>query len=235
MQFFTDSNMQFPLVELSLNQGETVFIQRGSMVYHTPNVTLSTKLNASGSGLGRFVKAVGRSMVSGESSFITQVVSQSNNGYIALAPDSPGQVIPLYLGEKQYRLNDGAFLALDGTAYYTMELQSVGKALFGGQGGFFVMTTQGQGTLLANAYGSIKKIELNNQEVTIDNAHVVAWRVRHLIIIFTWKMVSGSLLGQERVLLIPLEEQVKFMFKVSIFKPLHACLIDTCQNAHNTN
>ena len=49
-------------------------------------------------------------------------------------------------------------LALDGTAYYTMETQSIGKALFGGQGGFFVMTTQGQGTLLANAYGSIKKL-----------------------------------------------------------------------------
>ena len=97
-------------------------------------------------------------MVSGESSFITQIVSQSNNGYIALAPDSPGQVIPLYLGEKQYRLNDDASLALDGTAYYTMELQSVGKAPFGGQGGFFVKTTQGQETLLANAYGSIKKM-----------------------------------------------------------------------------
>ena len=38
MQFFTDNNVQFPLVELSLNQGETVYIQRGSMVYHTPNV-----------------------------------------------------------------------------------------------------------------------------------------------------------------------------------------------------
>ncbi len=94
---------------------------------------------------------------------------------IALAPDAPGQVIPLQLGEKQYRLNDGAFLALDGTAYYTMERQSVGKAIFGGQGGLFVMTTQGQGTLLANAFGSIKRIELHNQEVTIDNAHVVAW------------------------------------------------------------
>ena len=175
MRFSMDSNMQFPLVELSLNQGETVFIQRGSMVYHTPNVTLNTQLNASGSGLGRFVKAVGRSMVSGESTFITQAVAQSDNGYLALAPDSPGQVIPLQLGEKQYRLNDGAFLALDGTAYYIMERQSVGKVLFGGQGGLFVMTTQGQGTLLANAFGSIKKIELHNQEVTIDNAHVVAW------------------------------------------------------------
>ena len=175
MRFSMDSNMQFPLVEWSLNQGETVFIQRGSMVYHTPNVTLNTQLNASGSGLGRFVKAVGRSMVSGESTFITQAVAQSDNGYLALAPDAPGQVIPLQLGEKQYRLNDGAFLALDGTAYYTMERQSVGKALFGGQGGLFVMTTQGQGTLLANAFGSIKKIELHNQEVTIDNAHVVAW------------------------------------------------------------
>ena len=175
MRFSMDSNMQFPLVELSLNQGETVFIQRGSMVYHTPNVTLNTQLNASGSGLGRFVKAVGRSMVSGESTLITQAVAQSDNGYLALAPDAPGQVLPLQLGEKQYRLNDGAFLALDGTAYYTMERQSVGKALFGGQGGLFVMTTQGQGTLLANAFGSIKKIELHNQEVTIDNAHVVAW------------------------------------------------------------
>ena len=72
MKFSMDSHMQFPLVELSLNQGETVFIQRGSMVYHTPNVTLNTKLNASGSGVGRFVKAVGRSMVSGESTFITR-------------------------------------------------------------------------------------------------------------------------------------------------------------------
>ena len=38
MQFFTDSNMQFQLIELTLNQGETDFIQLGSMVYHTPNL-----------------------------------------------------------------------------------------------------------------------------------------------------------------------------------------------------
>lgn len=175
MKFTIENESQFPFVEIALEQGEKAYIQRGSMVYHSPSVTLNTKLNAKGRGLGKFVKAVGRSMVSGESTFITEASSNADDGVLALAPNVPGQVMALHLGEKQYRLNDGAFLALDGSAFYTMERQSISKALFGGQGGFFVMTTEGQGHLLVNAFGSIKKIELQEQEVTIDNAHVVAW------------------------------------------------------------
>ena len=45
-------------------------------------------------------------------------------------------------------------------------------------------------------------------------------------------MVSGSLSEQVKVWLIPLEEQVKFMFKVSTFKPSQAYLIDAYQNVH---
>lgn len=175
MAFSIDSSMQFPLVEVTLERGEHVYIQRGSMVYHTPSVSLNTKLNGRGSGLGKLMGAIGRSMTSGESMLITQAVSNADNGKLALAPNTPGQVVALELGSKQYRLNDGAFLALDGSAQYRMERQSVGRALFGGQGGFFVMTTEGVGTLLANAFGSIKKIELQGDEMTIDNAHVVAW------------------------------------------------------------
>lgn len=175
MKYTIDSNMQFPLVEISLEAGESAFIQQGSMVYHTPSVTLNTTLNGRGSGFGKLMGAIGRSMTSGESMFVTQALSNADDGKLALAPSMPGQVIALELGAKQYRLNDGAFLALDGSAQYKMERQSVGRAFFGGQGGFFVMTTEGQGTLLANAFGSIKKIELNGETITIDNAHVVAW------------------------------------------------------------
>lgn len=175
MIYTISSNENFPLIEIALERGESAYIQRGSMVYHTPSVSLNTKLNAQGSGLGKLIKAVGRSMVSGESAFITQAMSSADDGKLAIAPSMPGQVIALELGQEQYRLNDGAFLAMDGSAQYSLERQSVGRALFGGQGGFFVMTTQGNGTLLANAFGSIKKISLLNQEMTIDNAHVVAW------------------------------------------------------------
>ena len=175
MKYTIDSNMQFPMIEIALETGEFAYIQRGSMIYHNAAVTLTSELNAKGSGIGKLFKAAGRAMTSGESVFITKAVSSNDNGIIALAPSTPGQVMPLDLGAKQYRLNDGAFLALDGSAQYTMERQSVGKAFFGGQGGLFVMSTNGIGTLLVNAFGSIKKIELQNQEITIDNAHVVAW------------------------------------------------------------
>ena len=37
------------------------------------------------------------------------------------------------------------------------------------------MTTNGNGIVLCNAYGSIRKIDLDNSEITIDNNHVIAW------------------------------------------------------------
>ncbi len=56
MKYTIDSNMQFPLVEIALEAGESAYIQQGSMVYHTPSVTLNTKLNArGGSGFGKLM------------------------------------------------------------------------------------------------------------------------------------------------------------------------------------
>ncbi len=117
------------------------------------------------------------------------------------------------LGAEQYRLNDGAFLALDGSAQYKMERQSVGKAFFGGQGGLFVMTTEGHGTLLANAFGSIKKLTLDGGSITIDNAHVVAWS-RDLD--YNIHMENGflNLSVQVKESLIPLLVMEKSMYRV---------------------
>lgn len=175
MNYTIDKQMQFPLVNIELEPGEKAYIQRGSMVYHSTSIELNTKVNGSGSGLGKLIRAVGRSMTSGESFWITEAQAHKETGTLAIAPALPGEVLPLQLGEKQYRINDGKFLAMDGSASYSMKKQSIGRAIFSGTGGFFVMTTSGDGTILCNAYGSIKKITLDNDEITIDNNHVVAW------------------------------------------------------------
>jgi uncharacterized protein (TIGR00266 family) len=176
MQFTIEANLQFPMARLLMNQGETALIQRGSMIYRSAGLELNARLNASGAGLGKFVKAMARSAVSGESMFITEVVCQAPGGELALAPNVPGTIRHLDIGANQYRLNDSAFLAMESSVAYTLERQSVGKALFGGQGGFFVMTTNGQGVMLVNSFGSVIEIPLvDSPGFTIDNRHVVAW------------------------------------------------------------
>lgn len=175
MNYTIDKQMQFPLIDIKLEPSEKVYIQRGSMVYHSPSIKLNTKVNASGSGIGKLVRAIGRSISSGESFWITEAQAHKELGHLAIAPGLPGEVLPLNLGEKQYRINDGMFLAMDCSASYSMKKQTLGRALLSGTGGFFVMTTSGDGVILCNAYGSIKKIDLNDDEITIDNNHVVAW------------------------------------------------------------
>lgn len=175
MKYTIDKQMQFPLIDIELEPDERVYIQRGSMVYHSTSIELNTKVNGKGSGLGKLVRAVGRSITSGESFWITEAKAHRELGHIAIAPAVPGEMLPLELGDKQYRINDGKFLAMDGSASYSMQRQSVGRALLSGTGGFFVMTTEGDGVVLCNSYGSVKKITLDNDEITIDNNHVVAW------------------------------------------------------------
>ena len=105
-------NNGFPLAKISLRRGERIKIENGSMVYKSMGINLKTRLNASGSnGLTRFIKATARAAVSGENTFVTEAIADSD-GLIAIAPTMPGHIAILQCGKKQYCINDGAFLAL---------------------------------------------------------------------------------------------------------------------------
>ena len=136
MKYQVSNSGPFPIVKVQLKQGEDIRIENGSMVYHNGKVRLDGKMNSGGEGgFGGALKALGRSMVSGESFFITNAVGLSDGAEIALAPGSVGQIMELNVGDKQYRLNDKAFLASDNSVGYSMISQGLGKAVFGGTGG----------------------------------------------------------------------------------------------------
>lgn len=164
-----------PVVEITLNKSEEVMIERGSMAYLS-GVELSGKMNSKGHGLGSVLGALGRSITSGESMFITQAKGMTDGAFLGIAPSVPGKIAKLSVGPSQYRLNDGAFLACDMSVGYVMKKQSLGKAFFGGTGGLFVMETQGQGDLLVNAFGDLIELTVTpDRPIVIDNEHVVAW------------------------------------------------------------
>lgn len=176
MRFVLTGDSDCPIARLALSRGESVKIENGSMVY-SRGVEISGGLNSKKKGLGGVLGAIGRSITSGESMFITTATGTVDDGEIAIAPPIPGKIISLQVGgQQQYRLNTGAFLACDATLDYTMVNQGLGRAVFGGTGGLFVMETNGAGTILVSAFGDILPLDVTPESpLVVDNEHVVAW------------------------------------------------------------
>ncbi len=152
-----------------LNRDEEIRIERGSMVYKTPEVEIIGKTN------GGVVKGFFKAVASNESMFITTAKSSGNGGQIAIAPSSIGRIAELEVGAKQYVLNDGAFLACTSGCEYNVErVNGIGNALFGGTGGFYNIKTKGNGTFFINSFGDLQKVKCNGA-LHIDNSHAVAW------------------------------------------------------------
>lgn len=178
MNFEIKGDSPFPVAQLHLNQGESVQIESGSMIYHNTKVSLQGHMNSNGKkGLGGLMSAVGRKLTSGEDFFITTATGTASDAELAIAPSNPGVIQTLTLtDQQQWRLNSGAFLAMDTTAQYKMVRQDVDSAFFGGTGGLFIMETAGIGTMLISAYGAIIPLDLDGKtDYVVDNAHVVAW------------------------------------------------------------
>jgi uncharacterized protein (TIGR00266 family) len=177
MKYTIDYNQSNPVAEITLNRDEEILIERGSMVYQCGNVTLEGVLNARGkTGIGGVLSAIGRSMTSGESMFITKAKGEMDGAKIAIAPCIPGVIHEIYAKPgNQWRINDGAFLACGEEVNYKMERQSVGRA-FLGTGGLFIMTTEGDGPVLIHSCGDVLPIELDGtKSIIVDNDRALAW------------------------------------------------------------
>lgn len=178
MDYTITETSTFPIAVINIPRGETMQIESGAMLYHNGAIKLDGHMNSNGkSGLGGMVRALGRSMTSGESFFITTATGLEDNSELAIAPGNPGVIRPLQVGSgTQLRLNTGAFLAGDADVSYNMVRQKVSGAVFGGTGGLYVMETSGRGTLLVSGFGDIITLELDGtNEYVVDNSHVVAW------------------------------------------------------------
>lgn len=178
MDYSISESTTFPIAEIKIGRGETIQIESGAMIYHNDQIKLDGHMNSNGkSGLGGMVRALGRSMTSGESFFITTATGVGDNAELGIAPANPGVIWPLQVGSgNQLRLNTGAFLAADPDVQYNMVRQKLSGAFFGGTGGLFVMETSGSGTVLVSGFGDIITLELDGtNEYIVDNNHVVAW------------------------------------------------------------
>lgn len=160
-----------PFLHVKLNRGERIICESDAMVMMENNLELKGEMR------GGFFQSLGRKIANGESFFQQSIEAVHGSGETLLSPNLPGDILMLQCGPgKQYRLNDGAFLASSDGIKVEMKSQGIGQALFGGTGGFFIGETSGQGQLAISGFGTIFELEVKQgTPIIIDNYHVVAW------------------------------------------------------------
>ncbi len=164
MRYRIISKPSYSLVEAYLDAGEEIVAEAGAMAY-MKNVEMVTEAG----GIGRALK---RSLLGGESFFLNRYRCISGEGVVGLAPNYPGDVDLVDVNGTVY-VQSESFLA--GSPALNIDIKWGGaKAFFSGES-LFLLKISGAGWLFISSFGGLERIDLQNDEITVDTGHIVAF------------------------------------------------------------
>ncbi|GAB2536873.1 TIGR00266 family protein [Nocardia heshunensis] len=149
--------------------GELMRVESGAMVAHSAGVALAAKAE------GGILAGLKRSVLAGESFFVSTFTAPPEGGWVDVAPALPGDMLSLPIAtDRPFFISRGGWIA--NSHGVTVEAKWGGLAnLFGGEGGFG-LRAHGQGEVVLGVFGAIDVVDLGPGEpVTIDTGHVVAY------------------------------------------------------------
>lgn len=161
------SNMQH--LDVSLNEGERVFADSGTLVSKTENVIMTPRL------AGGIISAMERK-ATGATALLTEFAAKDGSGKVSVAGVFPGKIfqVTLKAGER-FTAEQYAFLAADVTVKYTVQIMNVGAALFGGAG-WYLLEFVGPGNVFIHVVGDIIERDVTpDTPVEVDPGHVAGF------------------------------------------------------------
>lgn len=180
-----------PVVECTLEAGESIVCESGAMSWMTGNMQMET----SGGGIGKmFSKAM-----SGENMFQNRYTAQGSQGSIAFASSFPGDIIAVDIRPGQEIIcQKSAFLAATPGVELSIFFQKkVGTGFFGGEG-FIMQKLSGNGTAFLEIDGSVVTKELAaGEQLTIDTGYLAIMDGTCSMQVVTVKGLKNKLLGGE--------------------------------------
>ena len=155
-----------PVVIISLNPGESVNCESGSMSWMSAGIKMQT---STGGGIG---KMFGR-MMTGESAMINTYTAEQA-GEIAFASSFPGSIKAIELNGNSFLAQKGAFLASFGNIEQSVGIQkNVGGGFFGGEG-FLMQRFTGTGIVFLEVDGTAIEYDLQpGEKMVVDTGYTV--------------------------------------------------------------
>jgi len=159
----------FPVVICTLENGEKMITERGSMCWMSPNMQMETK----GGGLGRmFSKAF-----SGESMFQNHYTARGGSGMIAFNSSFPGEIRAVEIAPgREMIVQKSAFLAAEAGVELSIHFQKrLGAGFFGGEG-FIMQRLSGYGMAFVEIDGDLMEYNLKpGQKIVVDSGNVAGF------------------------------------------------------------
>ncbi|MFF9819209.1 TIGR00266 family protein [Streptomyces sp. NPDC014006] len=157
----------FTVARVRLAAGESVRAESGAMMATSGGIAVAAKAE------GGLLKGLKRSVLGGESLFVTRFTADAGGGWVDLAAQLPGDVTAIDV-DGGVSLARGAWLcSCDG-----IDLDTTWggfRNLAGGEGGFLVRA-EGTGRVAAACYGALDRVELGpGQTLVLDSGHLVAF------------------------------------------------------------
>ena len=180
-----------PVVICHLAAGESMITEKGSMVWMTPNMQMST-------GAGGLGKAFGR-MFSGETIFQNTYTAVGGEGMIAFASSFPGSIlaIPITPNNPIIVQKSGFLAAETGVEQSVFFDRKFRAGLFGGEG-FIMQKLSGNGMAFIEIDGTAFEYQLaDGQSMIVDTGNLAMADATCSIDIQTVKGVKNLLFGGE--------------------------------------
>ncbi len=182
----------FPVVECTLDQGQKMITQSGSMCWMDATITMDTTTN------GGIKKVLGRAL-SNESIFQNVYTSTCDGSKISFGTSVPGAIMAIPIGEGQSIIcQKSAFLSAYGDIELSIHLnKKIGVGIFGGEG-FIMQKISGSGIVFLEIDGSSLQYELKEgQQLVLSTGYLVSMSESCKLDIQAVKGVKNMFLGGE--------------------------------------
>lgn len=158
-----------PVVEIELNQDESVICESGAMAWMSPNVEMKTTTNG---GIG---KMFGR-MFSGDTLMQNKYTALNSRGVISFASCFPGNIKAFEISAgNEMILQKSAFLASETGVELSAYLSKKASSGFFGGEGFILQKVTGNGLVFVEIDGCLVEKELAaDEEILISTGHLAA-------------------------------------------------------------
>lgn len=185
-----------PIVDIELNEGESVFTESGGMAWMSSNIDMNSNMKG---GLG---KAFGR-MLTGESLFKVDYTCNNGTGVITFCSEFPGKVVKMSLANDRTIIcqRDAFMVATSGINLEMQMVRKLGAGFFGGEG-FFLQKISGEGTVCLEFAGEMTEYDLKEgQTLKVDPGYIGAYESTVDYDISRVKGIKNMLFGGEGLFL----------------------------------